>query len=73
MLKCVHEALNKEMIVLSKQREAVSSNKTLNEIMDTVNELPLEYQKKVLAILRGMVFTKNCLMKKGLLQQSEKL
>ena len=73
MLKCVHEALNKEMIVLSKQREAVSSNKTLNEIMDTVNELPLEYQKKVLAILRGMVFTKNCMMKKGMLQQSEKL
>lgn len=61
------------MIVLSKQREAASSNKTLNEIMDLVNELPLEYQKKVLAILRGMLFTKNCLIKKGLLQQSEKL
>ncbi|WP_409368767.1 hypothetical protein [Lysinibacillus sp. 38-6] len=56
---------------MSKQREAFSSNKTLNEILDTVNELPLEYQKKVLAILRGMVFTKNCLMKKGLIQQSE--
>ncbi|MFJ7667315.1 hypothetical protein ACIQXI_09410 [Lysinibacillus sp. NPDC097195] len=56
---------------MSKQREAVSSNKTLNEIMDTVNELPLEYQNKVLAILRGMVFTKNCLIKKGLLQQSD--
>lgn len=73
MLKCIHKARYKEMIVLSKQREAVSSNKTLNEIMDTVNKLPLEYQKKVLAILQGMVFTKKCLMKKGLLQQSEKL
>lgn len=72
MLKCTHKARYKEMIVLSKQREAFSSNKTLNEILDTVNELPLEYQKKVLAILRGMVFTKNCLMKKGLIQQSEK-
>ncbi len=71
MLKCTHKARYKEMIVLSKQREAFSSNKTLNEILDTVNELPLEYQKKVLAILRGMVFTKNCLMKKGLIQQSE--
>jgi len=73
MLKCIHKARTKEMIVLSKQREAVSSNKTLNEIMDTVTKLPLEYQKKVLAILQGMVFTKKCLMEKGLLQQSEKL
>lgn len=61
------------MIVLSKQSKAVSSEKTLNEIIDTANELPLEYQKKVLDILRGMVFTKNCLIKKGQLQQSEKL
>lgn len=41
------------------------SDRVLNEIMLNVKQLPLECQERILDILKGMVFTKNCLLKKA--------
>ena len=33
----------------------------IEEIMKQVSEIPVEYQERILDILRGMTFTKKCL------------
>ncbi|MDU1604738.1 MAG: hypothetical protein E6845_17410 [Clostridium sp.] len=38
----------------------------LNEIMLNAKEIPIECQEKVLDILKGMAFTKKCLLKNTL-------
>lgn len=40
------------------------SDTVLNEIMLNAKQLPLECQERILDILKGMVFTKKCLLKK---------
>lgn len=49
------------------------NNKTiLNEIMLNVKQVPLEYQERILDILKGMTFTKKCLTKNSHVTNEEK-
>lgn len=40
------------------------SNTLLNEIMLNAKQVPLECQERILDILKGMAFTKKCLLNK---------
>ncbi|NEZ44646.1 hypothetical protein [Paenibacillus alvei] len=36
----------------------------LDEIMHQASQVPIECQERILDVLRGMAFTKNCMMEK---------
>ena len=40
---------------------AIEKVKTLNEIIESARELPLECQDFLLSIAKGMLFAKNCI------------
>ena len=48
-----------------KQRsEAIVRIKTLNELIENTNELPLECQEYLLSLAKAMAFTASCLIKR---------
>lgn len=45
------------------QKEEELQNRVLMEIIDNAKELPVESQNLLLILARGMVFTRNCMMR----------
>lgn len=47
--------------------------KLLNEIMVNANKVPIECQERILDVLKGMVFTKKCLLEQQKVSGEEKI
>ena len=48
---------------MTMQKEEERQNRVLKEIIDNAKELPVESQNLLLILARGMVFTRNCMMR----------
>lgn len=48
---------------MTMQKEEGLQNRVLMEIIDNAKELPVESQNLLLILARGMVFTRNCMMR----------
>lgn len=54
---------------LIEQKEEERQNRVLMEIIDNAKELPVESQNLLLILARGMVFTRNCMMRQNAADQ----
>ena len=50
---------------MTMQKEEERQNRVLMEIIDNAKELPVESQNLLLILARGMVFTRNCMMRQN--------
>ena len=48
---------------MTMQKEEERQNRVLMEIIDNAKELPVESQNLLLILARGMVLTRNCMMR----------
>lgn len=54
---------------MTMQKEEERENRVLKEIIDNAKELPVESQNLLLILARGMVFTRNCMMRQNAADQ----
>ena len=54
---------------MTMQKEEERQNRVLMEIIDNAKELPVESQNLLLILARGMVFTRNCMMRQNAADQ----
>lgn len=50
---------------------AIAETKTLDEIIDSASELPLEYQDWILELAKAMAYTKRCMLNQAYKRRKE--
>lgn len=53
------------------EKKSDYKNSIVEEIIDNATELPMEEQSQLLMLAKGMAYTRNCIMKQGVVDDTK--